>query len=148
MGTHTYTGCDTSVKPGVVIRDMMGHKIAEAMSKKGSSSKGAKKISIGLMQLIQDKDKMLKDFTTRFNMATLGIKDLHMSVVVTAMMSRTRSRPFKISLSKNPPDMMHELLRRGDKYVDTEEAYLITKDMKDRKKPESNKRKTRDEPKL
>ncbi|KAL2497066.1 Peroxidase 12 [Abeliophyllum distichum] len=40
---------------------------------------------------------------------------------------------------------MHELLRRGDKYVDAEEAYLITKDMKDRKEPESNKRKTRDE---
>ncbi|KAL2471928.1 Uncharacterized protein Adt_40064 [Abeliophyllum distichum] len=69
-----------------------------------------------------------------------------MSVVVTAMMNGTRSHPFKMSLSKNPPDTMHELLRRGDKYVDAEEAFFITKGMKDRKEPESNKRKARDEP--
>ncbi|KAL2526109.1 Uncharacterized protein Adt_11163 [Abeliophyllum distichum] len=40
---------------------------------------------------------------------------------------------------------MHELLRRGDKYVDAEEAFFITKGMKDQKEPESKKRKTRDE---
>ncbi|KAL2531687.1 Uncharacterized protein Adt_05038 [Abeliophyllum distichum] len=51
-----------------------------------------------------------------------------------------------MSLSKNPPDTMHELLRRGDKYIDAEEAFFITKGMKDRKEPESNKRKVRDEP--
>ncbi|KAL2456919.1 Uncharacterized protein Adt_46565 [Abeliophyllum distichum] len=69
-----------------------------------------------------------------------------MSAVVTAMMNGTHSHPFKMSLSKNPHDMMHELLRRGDKYGDTEEAFFNTKGMKDRKEPESNKRKTRDEP--
>ncbi|KAL2466127.1 Uncharacterized protein Adt_41978 [Abeliophyllum distichum] len=79
------------------------------------------------MQLIQDKDKLLKDFISWFNRATLGIKNLQMSAVVTAMMSGTRSRPFKMSLSKNLPDTMHELLKRGDKYVDAEKAYLITK---------------------
>ncbi|KAL2469779.1 Uncharacterized protein Adt_37915 [Abeliophyllum distichum] len=68
-----------------------------------------------------------------------------MSVVVTAMMNGTRSHPFKMSLSKNRPDTMHELLRRGDKYVDTEEAFFITKGMKDRKEIESNKKKTWDE---
>ncbi|KAL2541280.1 Uncharacterized protein Adt_02258 [Abeliophyllum distichum] len=76
----------------------------------------------------------------------MGIEDLQMSAVVTAMMSGTRSRPFKMLLSKNLSDTMHELLRIGDKYMDVEEAYLITKDMKDRKERESNKRKTRDEP--
>ncbi|KAL2541473.1 Uncharacterized protein Adt_02451 [Abeliophyllum distichum] len=69
-----------------------------------------------------------------------------MSAVVTAMMNGTRSHPFKMSLSKTPPDTMYELLRRGDKYVDVEEAFFITKGMKDRKEPESNKRKARDEP--
>ncbi|KAL2486106.1 Ribonuclease H [Abeliophyllum distichum] len=111
-----------------------------------ASSKRAKKTAIGLMQLTQDKDELLKDFIARFNRATLGIKDLQMSAVVTAMMNGTRSHPFKMSLSKNPPDTMHELLRRGDKYVDAEEAFFITKGMKDRKEPESNKRKARDEP--
>ncbi|KAL2542551.1 Uncharacterized protein Adt_03529 [Abeliophyllum distichum] len=69
-----------------------------------------------------------------------------MSAVVTAMMSGTQSCPFRMSLSKNPSNTMHKLLRRWDKYVDAEEAYLITKDMKDRKKHESNKRKIRDKP--
>ncbi|KAL2460458.1 Uncharacterized protein Adt_43878 [Abeliophyllum distichum] len=53
-----------------------------------------------------------------------------------------------MALSKNPPDMMHELLRRRDKYVDAEEAFFITKGMKDQNDFESNKRKTWDEPKL
>ncbi|KAL2497271.1 Ribonuclease H [Abeliophyllum distichum] len=87
------------------------------------------------------KDELLKDFIVRFNRATLGIKDLQMFAVVTAMMSGTQSRPFKMSLSKNPPDTMHELLKRGEKYVDAEEAYLITKSMKNRSEPDSNKKK-------
>ncbi|KAL2532585.1 Ribonuclease H [Abeliophyllum distichum] len=98
------------------------------------------------VDLMKDNDELLKDFIARFNRATLGIKDLQMSAVVTAMMSGTQSRPFKMSLSKNPSDTMHELLKRGEKYVDTEEAYLITKSMKDRSEPESNKMKTWDEP--
>ncbi|KAL2490261.1 Retrotransposon gag protein [Abeliophyllum distichum] len=85
------------------------------------------------------KDELLKDFIVRFNRATLGIKELQMSTVVTAMMSGTRNRHFKMSLSKKSPNAMHELLRRGEKYVDVEEAYLITKGMKD--EPKSNKRK-------
>ncbi|KAL2485258.1 Uncharacterized protein Adt_30014 [Abeliophyllum distichum] len=46
-----------------------------------------------------------------------------------------------MSLSKNSSNTMHELLRGGKKYVDAEEAYLITKGMKDRSELESNKRK-------
>ncbi|KAL2505546.1 Uncharacterized protein Adt_21167 [Abeliophyllum distichum] len=91
------------------------------------------------MQLAQGKDELLKDFIALFNRATLGIKELQMSTVVTAMMSGTRNRHFKISLSKNSPNTMHELLRRGEKYVDAEEAYLITKGMK--YEPKFNKRK-------
>ncbi|KAL2466663.1 Uncharacterized protein Adt_42514 [Abeliophyllum distichum] len=91
------------------------------------------------MQLAQGKDELLKDFIARFNRATLGIKELQMSTVVTAMISETRNSHFKMSLSKNSPNTMHELLRRGEKYVDPEEAYLITKGMKD--EPKSNKRK-------
>ncbi|KAL2466175.1 Uncharacterized protein Adt_42026 [Abeliophyllum distichum] len=52
-----------------------------------------------LLQNRSDKDELLKDFIARFNRATLEIKDLQMSAVVTAMMSGTRSRLFKMSLS-------------------------------------------------
>ncbi|KAL2462016.1 Uncharacterized protein Adt_45436 [Abeliophyllum distichum] len=113
-----------------------------------ASSKHVKKTAISLMQLAHENDELLKDFIARLNRATLGIKDLQMSTVVTAMMSGTRSCLFKISLSKNPPNTMHELLRRGEKYVDAEEAYLITKNLKNRSEPESNKRRTRGKPEL
>ncbi|KAL2517090.1 Uncharacterized protein Adt_13337 [Abeliophyllum distichum] len=105
-----------------------------------SSSKRVKKTAINLMQLTQDKDELLKDFIVRFNRAALGIKELQMSTVVIAMMSGTRNRHFKMSLSKNPPSTMHELLRKGEKYVDAEQAYFITKGMKNRSEPKSNKR--------
>ncbi|KAL2491611.1 Uncharacterized protein Adt_27239 [Abeliophyllum distichum] len=91
------------------------------------------------MQLAKGKDELLKDFIARFNRATLGIKELQMCTIVTAMISGTRNRHFKMSLSKNPSNTMHELLRRREKYVDADEAYLITKGMKD--EPKSNKRK-------
>ncbi|KAL2460099.1 Uncharacterized protein Adt_43519 [Abeliophyllum distichum] len=97
------------------------------------------------MQLTQNKDELLKDFIARFNRATLEIKNLQMSVVFTAMMSGTLSCPFKMSLFKNVSDTMHKLLRRGDKYVDAEKTYFITKCMKDRNKYEFNKKKTQDE---
>ncbi|KAL2480934.1 Retrotransposon gag protein [Abeliophyllum distichum] len=109
-------------------------------------SRWAKKTAIGLIQLTQDKDELLKDFIAQFNRATLRIKDLQMSAVVTAMTSRTRSHPFKMLLSKNSSNTMHELLKKENKYVDVEKIYFITKGIKDRKKPKSNKRKTRDEP--
>ncbi|KAL2465981.1 Retrotrans gag domain-containing protein [Abeliophyllum distichum] len=105
-----------------------------------ASSKCVKKTAISLMHLVQDKDELLKYFIVRFNRAALGIKELQMSTVVTAMMSGTRNRHFKMSLSKNPPSTMHELLRRGEKYVDAEQAYLITKGMKNRSEPKFNKR--------
>ncbi|KAL2512986.1 Uncharacterized protein Adt_18586 [Abeliophyllum distichum] len=97
-------------------------------------------------KIAEDKDELLKDFISQFNRTTLGIKDLQMSGVVTAMMSGTRSRPFKMSLFKNLPNTMYELLKRGDKYVDAKETYLITKSMRDRNESESNKRKFWDEP--
>ncbi|KAL2471651.1 Retrotransposon gag protein [Abeliophyllum distichum] len=84
------------------------------------SRKRVKKTAISLMQLAQDKDELLKDFIARFNRAMLGIKELQMSSVVTAMMSETRNRHFKMSLSKNPSNTMHKLLRKGEKYVDAE----------------------------
>ncbi|KAL2490616.1 Ribonuclease H [Abeliophyllum distichum] len=92
-----------------------------------NSIKRDNKTVIGLMQLAQDKDKLLKDFIAWFSRVTLEIKDLQMCVVVTAMMNGTRSHLLKMSFSKNSPNTMDELLRRGDKYMDAEEAFFIIK---------------------
>ncbi|XP_022846207.1 uncharacterized protein LOC111368948 [Olea europaea var. sylvestris] len=49
-----------------------------------------------------------------------------------------------MSLSKNPPESMHDLLRKGDKYVDAEEVEKITKNLRDEREAEVHKRKTYD----
>ncbi|KAL2517763.1 Uncharacterized protein Adt_14010 [Abeliophyllum distichum] len=108
------------------------------------SSKRKRKTAISLMQYIQEKEKTLQDYLACFSRATLGIKDLQMSAVVIAKMNGTWNQSFKMSLSKNPPESMQELLRKGDKYVDAEEAKRVTKSLHDRRDSETNKRKSHD----
>ncbi|KAL2466252.1 Uncharacterized protein Adt_42103 [Abeliophyllum distichum] len=108
------------------------------------SSKRKRKTAIGLMQVIQEKEETLQDYLACFSRAMLGIKDLQMSAVVTAIMNGTRNRSFKMSLSKNPPESMQELLRKWDKYVDAEEAERVTKSLHEGREPENNKRKSHD----
>lgn len=55
-----------------------------------------------------------------------------MSAVVTALINGTRNRAFKMSLSKNPPESMHDLLKKGDKYFDAEEVKKVRKDLRNR----------------
>lgn len=50
-----------------------------------------------------------------------------MSTVVATLMNGMRNRAFKMSLSKNLSESMHDLLKKGDKYVDVEDAKKVTK---------------------
>ncbi|KAL2532929.1 Uncharacterized protein Adt_06280 [Abeliophyllum distichum] len=100
------------------------------------------------MQVFQEKEESLQGYLARFSRATLGIKDLQMSAVVTAIMNGTRNRAFKMSLSKNPPESMHDLLKKGDKYVDAEEADIVTKSLREEREPETHKRKSHDDQKM
>ncbi|KAL2479380.1 Retrotrans gag domain-containing protein [Abeliophyllum distichum] len=88
-----------------------------------------RKNAIGLTQVIQEKEETLQDYFARFSRATLEIKYLQMSTVVTTIMNRTQNQSFKMSISKNPPDSMQELLRNGDKYVDTEKAEKLKEEL-------------------
>ncbi|KAL2484876.1 Retrotrans gag domain-containing protein [Abeliophyllum distichum] len=82
---------------------------------------------MGLMQVIQDKGETLREYMSRFNRATLGIKNLQMPSVVTALLSGLRNHSFRASLSKKPPESMTELLRRGEEYIDQEEVLKSTR---------------------
>ncbi|XP_022888976.1 uncharacterized protein LOC111404395 [Olea europaea var. sylvestris] len=107
------------------------------------SSKRKRKTAIGLMQVVQDKEEPLQDYLARFSWATLGIKDLQMSVIVTALMNGTRNLAFNMSLSKNPSELVNELLKKGDKYVDAEEAERVTRNLREGREPKTHKRKDR-----
>ncbi|KAL2512955.1 Uncharacterized protein Adt_18555 [Abeliophyllum distichum] len=76
-----------------------------------SSSACKKKTAMGLMQVIQDKGETLREYMSRFNRATLGIKNLQMPSVVTALLSGLRNHGFRASLSKKPPES-NILIRR------------------------------------
>ncbi|KAL2491830.1 Uncharacterized protein Adt_27458 [Abeliophyllum distichum] len=76
-----------------------------------SSSAQKKKTAMGLMQVTQDKGETLREYMSRFNRATLGIKNLQMPSVITALLSGFRNHGFRASLSKKPPESMIELLR-------------------------------------
>ncbi|KAL2543456.1 Uncharacterized protein Adt_04434 [Abeliophyllum distichum] len=75
-----------------------------------SSSAQKKKTTMGLMQVTQDKGESLHEYMSRFNRATLGIKNLQMSSVITALLSGLRNHGFRASLSKKPAESMTELL--------------------------------------
>ncbi|KAL2491682.1 RNA-directed DNA polymerase like [Abeliophyllum distichum] len=125
--------------------DMMGlYFVPDALSQSFVayflSSKRKRKTAIGLMQVMQEKEKTLQDYLARFSRAMLEIKDLQMSAVVTTIMNGTWNRSFKMSLSKNTSESIQELLRKGDKYVNVEEAERVTKSLHDGRESETNKR--------
>ncbi|KAL2542701.1 Ribonuclease H [Abeliophyllum distichum] len=79
---------------------------------------------MGLTQVTQDKGESLREYMSQFNRATLGIKNLQMSSVITVLLSRLRNHGFRASLLKKPVDLMTELLRQGEEYIDQEEIQL------------------------
>ncbi|KAL2497140.1 Uncharacterized protein Adt_22690 [Abeliophyllum distichum] len=63
-----------------------------------SSSTRKKKTTMGLMQVTQDEGESLHEYMSRFNRATLGIKNLQMSSVITVLLSGLRNHSFRASL--------------------------------------------------
>ncbi|KAL2542498.1 Uncharacterized protein Adt_03476 [Abeliophyllum distichum] len=92
-----------------------------------SSSERKKKTTMGLMQVTQDKGETLHEYMSRFNRATLGIKNLQMSSVITALLSGLRNHGFRASLSKKPAESMTELLWQAEEYIDQEEVLRVTR---------------------
>lgn len=92
------------------------------------NSKRERKIAIRLMQAIQEKDE---EYLAWFSRVTLGLKDLKMSTLATALMNGMRNQPFKMSLSKNLPKLICDLLKKGNKYVGVEEAEMATKNLRE-----------------
>ncbi|KAL2517341.1 Uncharacterized protein Adt_13588 [Abeliophyllum distichum] len=110
-----------------------------------SSSMPKKKTAMGLMQVTQDKGETLCEYMSRFNCATLGIKNLKKPSVITVLLSGNRNHDFRASLSKKSLESMTELLRRGEEYIDQEEVLKATRG--DRESYDSgNKKRQRDEP--
>ena len=65
----------------------------------------------------------------RFTRETLEVDEVNDNVQLTTFKVGLKSRDFVISLAKNPPRMMAEMLLKAQKYMNVEDALVAIKDV-------------------
>ena len=78
-----------------------------------------------------------------FTRETLEVNEANDKVQLTTFKARLKSNEFVVSLAKNPPKTMAEMLLKVQKYMNTKDALAATKDMEkpgDKGKKEDNRR--------
>ena len=64
-----------------------------------------------------------------FTRETLKVDEANDKVQLTTFKARLKSREFVVSLAKNPPKMMAEMLLKAQKYMNAEDALAMIKDV-------------------
>ena len=77
----------------------------------------------------------------RFTQETLEVDDADDKVQLMTFKARLKSREFVVSLVKNPPKTMEEMLLKAQKYMNAEDALVAIRDVE---KPRDNGRKDDD----
>ena len=77
----------------------------------------------------------------RFTRETLEVDDADDKVQLMTFKARLKSREFVVSLVKNPPKTMEEMLLKAQKYMNAENALVAIKDVE---RPGDNGRKDDD----
>ncbi|XP_020229507.1 uncharacterized protein LOC109810455 [Cajanus cajan] len=77
--------------------------------------------SLALVSIRKEKKESLRAFMSRFNKATLEIRDLNPAVALHHLTTALKPGPFANSIYKKPPTNMDDLCRRADKYMQMEE---------------------------
>ena len=65
----------------------------------------------------------------RFTRETLEVKEVDDKVQLTTFKAGLKFREFVVSLAKNPPKMMAEILLKAHKYMSAEDALAAIKDV-------------------
>ena len=68
----------------------------------------------------------------RFPRETLEVDKVDDKVQLTTFKAELKSREFVVSLAKNPPKMMAEMLLKAQKYMNAEDALAAIKDVETR----------------
>jgi len=85
----------------------------------------------------------------RFTREILEVDEADDKVQLTTFKARLKSREFVMSLAKNPPKMMAEMLLKAQKYMNAEEALAAIKDIEkptDKGKEDDRRRQKRERP--
>ena len=83
-------------------------------------------------------------YVTRFTRGTLEVDEADGKVQLTTFKAGLKSREFMVSLAKNPPKTMAEILLKAQKYMNAEDALAaierVEKPKEKKKEKEDNQR--------
>ncbi|XP_075640626.1 uncharacterized protein LOC142612413 [Castanea sativa] len=81
-----------------------------------------------LLTIKQGEKETLRSYVKRFTRETLEVDDADDKVQLTTFKARLRSREFVVSLAKNLPRTMAEMLLKAQKYMNAEDALAAIMD--------------------
>ena len=70
----------------------------------------------------------MRSYVKRFTLETLKVDEVDDNVQLTTFKAGLKSREFVVSLAKNPPKTMAEMLLKAQKYMNAEDALAAIKD--------------------
>ena len=82
-----------------------------------------------LLTIRQGEKETLRLYVKRFTWEILEVDKVDDKVQLTTFKARLKSREFVVSLTKNPPKTMAEMLLKAQKYMNTEVALAVIKDV-------------------
>ena len=82
-----------------------------------------------MLTIKQGEKETLRSYVKRFTQETLEVDEANDKVQLTTFKARLKSREFVVSLAKNPPKTMAEMLLKAQKYMNTEDALTAIKDV-------------------
>ena len=95
-----------------------------------------------LLTIKQGEKETLRSYVTRFTLGILEVDEANDKVQLTTFKARLKSREFVVSLAKNPPKTMAEMLLKAQKYMNAKDALATIEGVK--KPKEKNKEKEDD----
>ncbi|XP_075658918.1 uncharacterized protein LOC142628762 [Castanea sativa] len=81
-----------------------------------------------LLTIKQGEKETLRSYVKRFTRETLEVDEADDRVQLITFKARLKSKEFVVSLTKNPPKTMVEMLLKAQKYMNAEDALAVIKD--------------------
>ena len=95
-----------------------------------------------LLIIRQGEKETLRSYVTRFTRETLEVDEANDKVQLTTFKAALKSREFVVSLAKNPPKTMVEMLLKAQKYTNAENALAVIEGVE---KPKEKKKENEDD---
>ena len=96
-----------------------------------------------MLTIKQGEKETLRSYVKRFSWESLEVDEANDKVQLTTFKTMLKSREFMVSLEKNPPKTMAEMLLKAQKYMNVNNALTAIKDVEktgDKGKKDDNRR--------